>query len=66
MLTIVNFLNGIFPNYALPYSTKLFQGGYGIEDEMCVNYIHYYPQSNLEVCKSTVSKKTLDAFLTHV
>ncbi|XP_072015163.1 dopamine beta-hydroxylase-like [Amphiura filiformis] len=40
-------------------------GGFGIEDEMCVNYIHYYPQSNLEVCKSTVSKKTLDAFLRH-
>ncbi|KAL3115775.1 hypothetical protein niasHT_007780 [Heterodera trifolii] len=26
-------------------------GGYGIEDEMCVNYVHYYPASEVEVCK---------------
>ncbi|KAK6620702.1 hypothetical protein RUM43_010997 [Polyplax serrata] len=30
-------------------------GGFSITDEMCVNYIHYYPKTNLEVCKSSVS-----------
>lgn len=23
-------------------------GGYGIEDEMCVNYVHYYPASEVQ------------------
>lgn len=30
------------------------QGGFGILEEMCVNYVHYYPQSQLELCKSAV------------
>lgn len=34
-------------------------GGFSIQDEMCVNYIHYYPATNLELCKSSVSEKTL-------
>lgn len=34
-------------------------GGYGIRDEMCVNYIHYYPASSLEVCKSSVDTEHL-------
>uniref|UniRef100_A0A667I418 Dopamine beta-hydroxylase n=1 Tax=Lynx canadensis TaxID=61383 RepID=A0A667I418_LYNCA len=29
-------------------------GGFGILEEMCVNYVHYYPQTQLELCKSTV------------
>ncbi|XP_063000713.1 dopamine beta-hydroxylase [Elgaria multicarinata webbii] len=29
-------------------------GGFGITDEMCVNYVHYYPQTELELCKSVV------------
>ncbi|XP_071802043.1 dopamine beta-hydroxylase-like [Asterias amurensis] len=41
-------------------------GGFGIQDEMCVNYMHYYPSSGLEVCKSTVSNTALDAFFTFV
>lgn len=24
-------------------------GGFAISDEMCVNYIHYYPNTRLEV-----------------
>jgi len=24
-------------------------GGHSIKEEMCVNYIHYYPKTNLEV-----------------
>ncbi|CAO1392504.1 unnamed protein product [Diamesa serratosioi] len=34
-------------------------GGFSIQDEMCVNYIHYYPATNLELCKSSVSEETL-------
>lgn len=34
-------------------------GGFSITDEMCVNYVHYYPKSRLEVCKSTVSYESL-------
>lgn len=34
-------------------------GGFSISDEMCVNYIQYYPATQLEVCKSTVSEKSL-------
>lgn len=34
-------------------------GGFGINDEMCVSYIHYYPQSELEVCKSSIDTDTL-------
>nr|XP_054770329.1 dopamine beta-hydroxylase-like [Lytechinus pictus] len=37
-------------------------GGYGIMDEMCVNYVHYYPRTPLEVCKSTISKRVLKNF----
>ncbi|KAM6431277.1 dopamine beta-hydroxylase [Liasis olivaceus] len=29
-------------------------GGFGIMEEMCVNYVHYYPQTELELCKSAV------------
>ncbi|XP_032868020.2 dopamine beta-hydroxylase isoform X2 [Tyto alba] len=29
-------------------------GGFGILEEMCVNYVHYYPQTELELCKSAV------------
>lgn len=23
-------------------------------EEMCVNYVHYYPQTELELCKSAI------------
>jgi len=29
---------------------------------MCVNYIHYYPAGEVEVCKSAVSNATLHSF----
>ncbi|CAG5122416.1 unnamed protein product, partial [Candidula unifasciata] len=38
-------------------------GGFSISDEMCVNYIHYYPKSELEVCKSSVQTHELDTFM---
>lgn len=34
-------------------------GGFAITDEMCVNYIHYYPKTNLEVCKSSIDTNHL-------
>ncbi|XP_061459950.1 dopamine beta-hydroxylase [Rhineura floridana] len=34
--------------------TQATVGGFGIMEEMCVNYIHYYPQTELELCKSAV------------
>ncbi|KAH7727913.1 Protein TBH-1 a [Aphelenchoides avenae] len=37
-------------------------GGYGIEDEMCVNYVHYYPAAEVEVCKSAIDNSTLHSF----
>ncbi|KAH0615471.1 hypothetical protein JD844_004760 [Phrynosoma platyrhinos] len=33
---------------------SVFPGGFGIMEEMCVNYIHYYPQTELELCKSAI------------
>ncbi|CAI2343593.1 unnamed protein product [Caenorhabditis sp. 36 PRJEB53466] len=42
--------------------SKVTFGGYGITDEMCVNYIYYYPASDVEVCKSAVSNSTLRAY----
>ncbi|CAH4028352.1 unnamed protein product [Pieris brassicae] len=37
-------------------------GGHAITDEMCVNYMHYYPASELEVCKSAVSNAALEKY----
>ncbi|CAF3747867.1 unnamed protein product [Rotaria socialis] len=37
-------------------------GGYGISDEMCVNYMHYYPRADLELCKTSVRDDALDRF----
>ncbi|CAJ0949309.1 unnamed protein product [Ranitomeya imitator] len=34
--------------------SKVTVGGFSITDEMCVNYIHYYPRTDLELCKSHV------------
>ncbi|XP_071521635.1 dopamine beta-hydroxylase [Panulirus ornatus] len=37
-------------------------GGFAISDEMCVNYIHYYPKVDLEVCKSSIDTATLRSY----
>lgn len=41
-------------------------GGFSISDEMCVNYIHYYPATKLEVCKSSVSEQTLEVYFAYM
>ncbi|XP_078082262.1 dopamine beta-hydroxylase [Mustelus asterias] len=37
-------------------------GGFGINEEMCVNYVHYYPQTQLELCKSAVDISYLQKY----
>ncbi|XP_055988646.1 dopamine beta-hydroxylase [Sorex fumeus] len=37
-------------------------GGFGILQEMCVNYVHYYPRTQLELCKSTLQPGLLQAY----
>ena len=38
-------------------------GGFSFAEEMCVNYIHYYPRAqDLEVCKSAVDETDLDDY----
>ncbi|XP_072176978.1 dopamine beta-hydroxylase-like [Diadema setosum] len=49
-------------NYVTSQKENMTMGGFGISDEMCVNYVHYYPRSALEVCKSTISKRVLRNF----
>lgn len=41
-------------------------GGFTISDEMCVNYIHYYPATDLELCKSSVSEQSLTDFFQYI
>ncbi|XP_076359948.1 tyramine beta hydroxylase [Tachypleus tridentatus] len=60
----------LFPGDALittcRYTTvdreKITLGGFAISDEMCVNYMHYFPKTNLEVCKSSIDSQALNAF----
>ncbi|XP_033321707.1 tyramine beta hydroxylase [Megalopta genalis] len=41
-------------------------GGFAISDEMCVNYIHYYPDARLEVCKSAISDDALRTYFRYL
>ncbi|XP_075935561.1 dopamine beta-hydroxylase [Anarhichas minor] len=41
-------------------------GGFSIMDEMCVNYIHYYPRTKLELCKSHVEAEYLQKYFTFI
>ncbi|XP_017887322.1 tyramine beta-hydroxylase [Ceratina calcarata] len=41
-------------------------GGFAISDEMCVNYIHYYPNARLEVCKSAISDDALRTYFRYI
>lgn len=41
-------------------------GGFAISDEMCVNYVHYYPKIELEVCKSSISHQTLFTYFRYM
>lgn len=44
--------------------TKPTVGGFGIMEEMCVNYVHYYPRTQLELCKTHVDTDYLQKFFT--
>ncbi|KAK5900753.1 hypothetical protein CgunFtcFv8_025685 [Champsocephalus gunnari] len=41
-------------------------GGFGIMDEMCVNYVHYYPRTKLELCKSHVDLGYLQKYFNFI
>ncbi|XP_077500682.1 tyramine beta hydroxylase [Amblyomma americanum] len=41
-------------------------GGFGIREEMCVSYIHYFPKTDLEVCKSSIETGFLQAFFKYM
>uniref|UniRef100_A0A3Q2QMA9 Dopamine beta-hydroxylase n=1 Tax=Fundulus heteroclitus TaxID=8078 RepID=A0A3Q2QMA9_FUNHE len=42
------------------------EGGFGIMEEMCVNYIHYYPRTQLELCKSHVDPGYLQKYFNFI
>ncbi|KAH1002340.1 hypothetical protein HUJ04_008435 [Dendroctonus ponderosae] len=46
--------------------TNVTLGGFSISEEMCVNYIHYYPHAPLEVCKSSISDQALRTFFNYM
>ncbi|KAF5288049.1 hypothetical protein FQR65_LT12099 [Abscondita terminalis] len=66
----VNILPGDSLITTCDYSTidrsNITLGGFAISDEMCVNYIHYYPASSLEVCKSAISDQALKAYFQYM
>ncbi|XP_066569223.1 dopamine beta-hydroxylase [Amia ocellicauda] len=41
-------------------------GGFSIEDEMCVNYVHYFPRTQLELCKSHVDEDYLQKYFAFI
>ncbi|XP_072228027.1 dopamine beta-hydroxylase [Leuresthes tenuis] len=41
-------------------------GGFGIMEEMCVNYVHYYPRTQLELCKSHVDPGYLQKYFSFI
>ncbi|XP_037609304.1 dopamine beta-hydroxylase [Sebastes umbrosus] len=41
-------------------------GGFGIMEEMCVNYVHYYPRTKLELCKSHVDPEYLQKYFSFI
>lgn len=49
-----------------PTRVRALQGGFGIMEEMCVNYVHYYPQTQLELCKSAVDPGYLHRYFSLV
>ncbi|XP_074032837.1 tyramine beta hydroxylase isoform X2 [Leptinotarsa decemlineata] len=64
----------VLPGHSLitqcDYSTKYLEnvtfGGFSISDEMCVNYVHYFPHTDLEVCKSSISDQALKTYFRYM
>ncbi|KAG7477279.1 hypothetical protein MATL_G00092850, partial [Megalops atlanticus] len=63
---MVNVLPGDVLLTSCVYNTedrnKATVGGFGIMEEMCVNYVHYYPRTQLELCKSHVNPGYLQKY----
>ncbi|CAH0546080.1 unnamed protein product [Brassicogethes aeneus] len=53
-------------DYSTKHKTNVTLGGFQITDEMCVNYVHYYPHTDLEVCKSSISDQALATFFRYM
>ena len=48
--------------YKTTNRTNITLGGHAISDEMCVNYLHYFQKTNLEVCKSSVDNQYMSEY----
>jgi dopamine beta-monooxygenase len=46
--------------------TNMTLGGFAIRNEMCVNYMHYYPKTDLEVCKSSIDSRILEQYFEYM
>ncbi|XP_061590282.1 dopamine beta-hydroxylase [Cololabis saira] len=70
LLKIVNVLPGDDLITKCTYNTEDRSGptvgGFGIMEEMCVNYIHYYPRTQLELCKSHVDPGYLQKYFNSI
>lgn len=53
-------------HYSTSERENITLGGYAISEEMCVNYVHYYPKMNLEVCKSSIDSKVLRGYFQYM
>lgn len=53
-------------NYNTEDRTKPTVGGFGIMEEMCVDYIHYYPRTQLELCKTHVDPGYLQKYFNFI
>ena len=53
--------------YSTKHRTNVTVGGFSFADEMCVNYIHYFPRTKaLEICKSAIADESLDSYFTEL
>lgn len=41
-------------------------GGFSTQEEMCVTYLHYYPRTELEVCKSSIDTRALEHYFAYL
>ena len=53
--------------YKTKDKSKAVVGGFTFEDEMCVNYVHYFPRAkDLEICKSSVDGQILNDYFDYL
>lgn len=52
--------------YDTTLEDRVVLGGFTADDEMCVNYVQYYPATDLQVCKSSVGERALAHFFDYM